>query len=118
MSPPAGAIGSRFKIDASYLSPNVNMAARLEAATKQYHTSLLLSGPMYEKLTPAVRLVCVRVRSTLAVVDTEFCFYVVASRLELPRCCASCVAFMKLAAFMSSCPSADSVSLLVASMLS
>lgn len=29
-----GAIGSFFKIDASYLSPNVNMAARLEAATK------------------------------------------------------------------------------------
>ena len=29
-----GAIGSYFKVDASYLSPNVNMAARLEAATK------------------------------------------------------------------------------------
>lgn len=29
-----GAIGSVFKIDASYLSPNVNMAARLETATK------------------------------------------------------------------------------------
>jgi len=29
-----GAIGSQFKVDASYLSPNVNMAARLEAATK------------------------------------------------------------------------------------
>ena len=29
-----GAIGSYYKIDASYLSPNVNMAARLEGATK------------------------------------------------------------------------------------
>jgi hypothetical protein len=29
-----GAIGSMFKIDASYLSPNVNTASRLEAATK------------------------------------------------------------------------------------
>ena len=29
-----GAIGSKFKIDASYLSPNVNMSSRLEAATK------------------------------------------------------------------------------------
>ena len=29
-----GAIGSQFKIDASYLSPNVNIAARLESATK------------------------------------------------------------------------------------
>lgn len=29
-----GAIGSYYKIDASYLSPNVNMASRLEGATK------------------------------------------------------------------------------------
>jgi len=38
-----GAIGSAYKIDASYLSPNVNMSARLEAATKQFGTPLLLS---------------------------------------------------------------------------
>lgn len=37
-----GAIGSGFKIDASYLSPNVNMASRLEAATKQFGTGLLI----------------------------------------------------------------------------
>lgn len=29
-----GAIGSRFKIDASYLSPNVNISSRLEMATQ------------------------------------------------------------------------------------
>jgi len=29
-----GAIGSNYKIDASYLSPNVNMSSRLEAATR------------------------------------------------------------------------------------
>jgi hypothetical protein len=33
--PPRALSGSEFKIDASYLSPNVNMASRLEAATKQ-----------------------------------------------------------------------------------
>lgn len=38
-----GAIGSEYKIDASYLSPNVNMASRLEAATKQFGTTILLS---------------------------------------------------------------------------
>lgn len=38
-----GAIGSTYKVDASYLSPNVNMASRLEAATKQFGTGLLLS---------------------------------------------------------------------------
>jgi class 3 adenylate cyclase len=39
-----GAIGSFYKIDASYLSPNVNMANRLEAGTKIYGIPLLLTG--------------------------------------------------------------------------
>lgn len=29
-----GAIGSQYKIDASYLSPNVNISSRLDGATK------------------------------------------------------------------------------------
>ena len=36
-----GAIGSEHKVDASYLSPHVNMSARLEAATKQFGVSLV-----------------------------------------------------------------------------
>ena len=47
-----GAIGSDYKIDASYLSPNVNMASRLEAATKQFRTSILLSGDFVRCLSP------------------------------------------------------------------
>jgi len=39
-----GAIGSYFKIDASYLSPNVRMSERLESATKHYGVGLLISG--------------------------------------------------------------------------
>lgn len=46
-----GAIGSYFKIDASYLSPNVNMSSRLEAASRQFGVPLLLSGQLYELLT-------------------------------------------------------------------
>jgi len=46
-----GAIGSFFKIDASYLSPNVNMAARLEAATGQFGTLILLSGDLHDILS-------------------------------------------------------------------
>ena len=46
-----GAIGSDFKIDASYLSPNVNMASRLEAATKQFGVPLLISGKLYDIMT-------------------------------------------------------------------
>lgn len=46
-----GAIGSNFKIDASYLSPNVNMSSRLEAATKQYGVYHLVSGPFFRLLS-------------------------------------------------------------------
>jgi class 3 adenylate cyclase len=47
-----GAIGSYFKIDASYLSTNVSMAERLEGATKYYGVPLLLSGELYDNFTP------------------------------------------------------------------
>jgi hypothetical protein len=39
-----GAIGSELKIDASYLSPNVNLASRLNAVSKQYGIPMLFSG--------------------------------------------------------------------------
>mmetsp|Transcript_93782 Transcript_93782/g.146440 ORF Transcript_93782/g.146440 Transcript_93782/m.146440 type:complete len:1057 (-) Transcript_93782:94-3264(-) len=38
-----GAVGSEFKIDASYLSPNVKLADSLERATKEYGVSFLTS---------------------------------------------------------------------------
>ncbi len=50
-----GAIGSEYKIEASYLSPNVNLAARLEAATKQYGVTLLLSEDFVRMLSAGVR---------------------------------------------------------------
>lgn len=50
-----GAIGSIYKIDASYLSPNVNMASRLEAATKQFGVQMLVSGELYEIMTAGAR---------------------------------------------------------------
>lgn len=56
-----GAIGSTFKIDASYLSPNVNMANILEAATKEYGTPLLFTGDLAnhfsDKLKTQIRLI-------------------------------------------------------------
>ena len=36
-----GAVGSSHKIDASYLSPHVNMTARIETATFQARNTLL-----------------------------------------------------------------------------
>ena len=53
-----GAIGSNYKVGCSYLSPNVNMAARLEAATKQFGAEILLSGDFYHGLTPSMKAKC------------------------------------------------------------
>lgn len=53
-----GAIGSFYKIDASYLSPNVNMAARLEAATKQFGVPLLISGQLFDYFTDETQKFC------------------------------------------------------------
>ena len=53
-----GAIGSRHKIDASYLSPNVNLAARLESGTKQFGVDLLLSDAVVQLLSPTARKFC------------------------------------------------------------
>lgn len=53
-----GAIGSEFKIDASYLSPNVNMASRLEAATKQYGVPLLISSELHRVLSKKTQRYC------------------------------------------------------------
>ena len=50
-----GAIGSFYKIDASYLSPNVNMASRLEAATKQFGVPMLVSGQLIDVMTKRSR---------------------------------------------------------------
>jgi len=53
-----GAIGSIYKIDASYLSPNVNICSRLQAATKQYGVPLLISGHVYQMLSNYVKKYC------------------------------------------------------------
>ena len=53
-----GAVGSTYKIDASYLSPNVNIAARLETATRQFKLSILISGVLYDLFTDDMKNIC------------------------------------------------------------
>ena len=43
-----GAVGSLQKVDATYLSPHVNMAARMEAASRQFGVALLLTHSVYD----------------------------------------------------------------------
>ena len=46
-----GAVGSNYKIDATYLSPHVNMASRMMSASKQYGVTILLSQAVEELLS-------------------------------------------------------------------
>ena len=43
-----GAVGSLQKVDATYLSPHVNMAARMEAASRQFGVCILMSERFVE----------------------------------------------------------------------
>ena len=46
-----GPIGSEYKVDASYLSPSVNMSARLEGGTKEYGVPMLITSDVYKLMT-------------------------------------------------------------------
>ena len=50
-----GAIGSMFKIDASYLSPHVDMAGGIQEKTKDYGKELILSEQFVNFLSPETR---------------------------------------------------------------
>lgn len=53
-----GAIGSSFKIDASYLSPEVTMASRLQTFSKIYGTASIVSEPLVKLLSKPVADLC------------------------------------------------------------
>jgi class 3 adenylate cyclase len=53
-----GLIGSDYKVDASYLSPHVNIAARLESATKQFGVSILISETVKKVLSKSFQVIC------------------------------------------------------------
>lgn len=53
-----GPIGSERKIDASYLSPNVDLTSSLEEYTKVYGVPLLLSGRVFDTLSPQIQQLC------------------------------------------------------------
>eukprot|EP00929_Paragymnodinium_shiwhaense_P045534 TRINITY_DN2325_c0_g2_i1.p1 TRINITY_DN2325_c0_g2~~TRINITY_DN2325_c0_g2_i1.p1 ORF type:complete len:1031 (+),score=275.50 TRINITY_DN2325_c0_g2_i1:205-3297(+) len=66
-----GAIGSEFKIDASYLSPNVNMAARLEGETKDFGCLILISDSLHKLMSPSFREECRLIDNVLMSGTTE-----------------------------------------------
>lgn len=50
-----GAVGSEYKIDATYLSPHVNMASRMMSACRQYGLTILLSQDVEQLLSEKAR---------------------------------------------------------------
>jgi hypothetical protein len=50
-----GAVGSEYKIDATYLSPHVNMASRMMSASKYYGVTILLSEAVQELMSDAAK---------------------------------------------------------------
>jgi class 3 adenylate cyclase len=53
-----GAVGSEFKIDASYLSPNVSLAESMERATQIYNVSVLVADAVLQICTPSMAAKC------------------------------------------------------------
>jgi len=53
-----GAVGSLQKVDATYLSPHVNMAARMEAASRQFGVAILMTERFHELMSPEAQDVC------------------------------------------------------------
>lgn len=53
-----GAIGSNFKIDASYIGPHVCMASRLEGLTNVYGSSVIISDHLVQLMSPEFAKLC------------------------------------------------------------
>ncbi|CAJ1383668.1 unnamed protein product [Effrenium voratum] len=89
-----GAVGSDFKIDASYISPNVSVASSIEHATRQYGIRILVSETVREilskevsaklRLIDKVTIKGSRVPLELSCLDLDFRRVQVEDRPELP----------------------------------
>ena len=70
-----GAIGTFRKIDASYLSPSVNMSEYLESSTKAYGVPILLSEPFWKLLSPNATKYCRQVDRIFGPLEEPFGMY-------------------------------------------
>merc|ERR1712007_159640 len=53
-----GAVGSQYKVDATYLGPNVNMASWLEGATKTYGVTILMTNAIVDHMSDSMKKEC------------------------------------------------------------
>lgn len=64
-----GAIGSDLKVDASYLGADVNLASRLESATKQLGVPLLMSQQFVNLLSPQLQVCFIVIRTSSSFIE-------------------------------------------------
>ena len=83
-----GPIGSQYKVDASYLSPHVNIASRLEAATRQFKVPILFSDA-FQRLLPRNVQEKVRQVDCLTVKGSSVPLAVYTYDIDLPTSCHS-----------------------------
>ena len=75
-----GALGSIYKIDLSYLSPDVDMCSRLEGLTKKYKKPLLFTNTIFNLMTSEslmrlcrrIDVVYVNCQSTMEIYTVDF----------------------------------------------
>lgn len=72
-----GAIGSEFKIDASYLGSNVSLAASLQELTKKYSTLIVLSDALVNLMTAPVSSLCRQIDNVCLPDSTPFKLFTV-----------------------------------------
>lgn len=53
-----GAVGSEFKIDTCYLSPNVSIAESVEATTQHYGVNIMIAESLYSCCSPSMASSC------------------------------------------------------------
>ncbi|CAJ1446623.1 unnamed protein product, partial [Effrenium voratum] len=53
-----GAVGSEFKIDCSYLSPNVSIATTIERSSEVYGVSVMVAQSVVDLCSPSMRAQC------------------------------------------------------------
>eukprot|EP00747_Dinoflagellata_sp_TGD_P056142 gnl/TRDRNA2_/TRDRNA2_149934_c1_seq1.p1 gnl/TRDRNA2_/TRDRNA2_149934_c1~~gnl/TRDRNA2_/TRDRNA2_149934_c1_seq1.p1 ORF type:complete len:497 (+),score=86.92 gnl/TRDRNA2_/TRDRNA2_149934_c1_seq1:2-1492(+) len=89
-----GAVGSEFKIDASYLSPNVAIASTVEQVTQMYGVSILTSESVIRLCTQEVAAKCRLVDRVLVsgsanplqlyTVDLDYSVLAIQQRMNVP----------------------------------
>lgn len=73
-----GALGSKYKIDLSYLSPDVDMSSRLEGMTKKYKKPLLFTNAIFNLMTSSsIMRLCRKIDRVLVNRDKVMEYYAI-----------------------------------------